>query len=476
MTFFFLITLGIMLTRTYAELFLLPVFSSFECSANFQILTCFQVNILLRISGSLFVYHFILAILSVPNDDISIMVNEGFWVMKFLGFASILCFHMFLPLQVWVIYGVFAKFLSILTLALQLIIFNDSLLIICEAAIVPFQKSGKCGMITTIILGYIVPITVNLTLFGYNFFVYTPICAPYLLINTIILLLIFLLIIINMMRLLQASGPLVAALYFTLFIGIMNNSMLASTPHSSCVVSDEAGNTATSVSYNNVVFDSVLSLLLLTLVLAFLCIVTKKDAKKYSYYAESWLYYFILREVGNSYMKYVPKKKNAKKKESTDKELEKIGEKEKRSKKRFRGKEMSAIEEVDEEGNGIGGVLRAIANREVVRKTAVGTYKIPDNFYPDRVKFRSKQAFFFHSVMTLFGAYTAVIFTSWIHITINDIQTGTETYDNSSIWARFVAIALGVIFSSVKVFRAHYHFSRLEEETEEYREIDDSSI
>lgn len=478
-TFFFLITLGIMLTRTYAELFLLPVFSTFDCTANLQILTCFQVNILLRLSGALFAYHLILAILSIPSDDISIMVNEGFWVMKFLGFASILFFNMFIPLQVWVIYGVFAKFISILTLALQLIILNDSILIFCEAAIIPFKNSGKFGMITTIIFGYIVPIVVNLAIFGYNFFVYTPICSPYLLINMIILLLIFMLIIINLMRLLQASGPLIAALYFTLFVGIMNNSMLSSTPHSACVIFDAAGNASTSVSYANAMFDGVLSLVLLTVGLAFLCIVTKKDAKTYSYYAESWLYFFILREVGNSYMKYAPKKKGVGgvKGKGEDEKNGKDKRKKVRGKKNFRGVEISRAGARDEEDeNGLGGVLRDIANQDVVRKTAVGTYKIPDDFYPDRVKFRSKQAFFFHLLMTLLGAYCAVIFTSWINITVSDIRTGTESYDNTSIWARFVGITLGVIFSSVKVFRAHYHFTRAQEETEEYRELDDSDL
>ena len=119
-------------------------------------------------------------------------------------------------------------------------------------------------------------------------------------------------------------------------------------------------------------------------------------------------------------------------------------------------------------------VFRQIAQKQVVRKVAVGSYKIPDNFYPDRVRFRSRQAFFFHLFMTMLGAYTAVIFTSWIHITIDDINTGTETYDNTSIWARFIAVTLGVTFSSVKVFRAHYHYTRLEEENEDYRDLDES--
>lgn len=458
-TFFFLVTMIIMLTRTYAELFLLPVFTTYQCSASLQILTCFEVNLLLRISGSLFVYHLILAILSVPTDDISIMVNEGFWVMKFLCFLTILFFAMFIPLVIWVIYGVFAKFLSILVLALQLTILNDTLLIFCEAFIVPFKNRSKCGFITTIIIGYVIPIAANLGIFIYNFVVYTPICTPYLLINTIILLLISLLIIINLFRLGRVTGPMIASLYFTLFIGIMNNSIISSTPHSSCVVVDSSGNYSTSVSYNNALYDSILSYILLIVVLCFLCVVTKRDAKKYSYYIESWLYFFILREVGNDYMKYAPKKK-------------KSGGLKKSSKRGFRGTSQIESSGTEREGN-ISQVFRDIANKQVVRKLAVGTYKIPDDFYPDRVRFRSRQAFFFHLLMTLLGAYTAVIFTSWIHITIDDIQTGTESYDNTSIWARFAAIALGIILSSVKVFRAHYHITRQEEESEDYREMEE---
>lgn len=72
--FFFLMTLAIMLTRTYAELYLLPTFSSYECSASLKILTCFQVNMLLRISGALFVYHLILALLSSIGDSVRSLV------------------------------------------------------------------------------------------------------------------------------------------------------------------------------------------------------------------------------------------------------------------------------------------------------------------------------------------------------------------------------------------------------------------
>jgi hypothetical protein len=455
-TFFFLVTFGIMMTRTYAEGFLIPTFTSYECSASLQILTCFQVNMLLRISGALFIFHLIMAVLSAINDDISIFVNEGFWVMKFLSFWTILFFNMFVPLYVWIIYGVFAKLVSIVVLALQIIIFNDSILIICEQVIVPFKESGKCQFITTIIFGYIFPIAANLTIFAYNFMVYTPICSPYLLINTMILLLITLLIVINLMRLRNITGPLIASLWFTLFIGVLNNSMLASTPHSSCKVLDSDGNYSTSVLYGDVVFDSVLSFLLLGVTFVFLCALTKKDAKKFSYYVESWFYYFVLREVGNSYMKYHPKNKKRK---------GKLGE-----------SKITAPVELKNNNNGLDEVFRQIVDKNVVRKMAAGSLRIPDDFDPTRVRFRSKQAFFFHLLLTLFGAYTAVIFTSWIHITIDDIQTGAEAYDNTSIWARFFAVALGVMFSAVKVFRAYYHYSRLMEEEGGYMRREDDEV
>ena len=83
--------------------------------------------------------------------------------------------------------------------------------------------------------------------------------------------------------------------------------------------------------------------------------------------------------------------------------------------------------------------------------------------------------FFFNLLLCLFGVYTAVIFTSWINFNVNDITTGIVVYDNTSIWCRFVAVALGVSFSAVKVFRAHYHFSKLgDEEIDQYKQALDA--
>ncbi len=441
---FFLVTFFMTVFRDYLQIYLEIVLSSFVCSADLQILTCFQVNLLLRISGALFVYHLVLAILSFSRDDISILVNESFWVLKFMAFISIVFFNMFVPLSVWVVYGVFAKLISVVMLALQIIILNDSILIVCETHLVPFFKSGKCGKITMIIIGYIIPISVNITIFAYNFVVYTPICSPYLIINTMILLLIAMLIVINLMRLSNITGPVIASLWFTLFIGVLNNSILSSTPHSACEVADSDGNYSTSASSTNVVIDSVLSFTLLAVTLIFLCVVTKRDAKKYSYYAESWFYYFVLREVGNSYMKYNPKlpirKRKYRRPDSQDSSFNKNG---------------TSVSQMRE-------LMGDIVEKDVVRKLAVGNYKIPDDFDPKRVRFRSRQAFFFNLIMAGLGIYTAVIFTSWIHVTVDDIETGTEVYDNTSIWARFIGIVFGIMFSAVKVFRAHYHYSRLQ--------------
>ena len=115
-------------------------------------------------------------------------------------------------------------------------------------------------------------------------------------------------------------------------------------------------------------------------------------------------------------------------------------------------------------------VLKDIADKRVIDKMAIGDYKIPDNFDPSRVRFRSKQAFYFNLLMSMFGAYSAMILTSWIQLTIDDVTTGALVYDNTSIWVRFIALALGLAVSSVKVFRAHYHYTRLEEEGEDFKE------
>lgn len=380
-------------------------------------------------------------------------MNENYWLLKFMSFATILMFNMFIPLRVWIFYGLFAKFISVIVLALQIVILNDILLIFCEKYMVPFRQSGKCGLVTTMILGIIIPVISNLSLFAYNFVVYTPLCTPYLLINTFILLMITMLIIINLMRLRNIAGPVISTLWFTLFIGILNYSLISSTPHSKCQVLQSDGSYSTSVKYSDTVIDSLLSFVLLILMFVFLCVMTKKDAKKYNYYVESWFYFFVLREVGNTYMRYAPKFKIDRRKRLQEQEVEL---------QELAGKDGPKQPSVSR-------VMREIVEKNVVRKLAVGTYKIPNDFDPNRVKFRSKQAFFFHLLMSLFGAYTAVIFTSWIHITVADISTGTEVYDNTSIWARFVAVTFGILFSMVKVFRAQHYYSRLREDEDYYR-------
>lgn len=385
--------------------------------------------------------------------QISILVNENYWLLKFLSFATILMFNMFIPLRVWIFYGLFAKLVSVVVLALQIIILNDILLIFSQKYMVPFRQSGKCGLVTTMILGIIIPVISNLSLFAYNFVVYTPICTPYLLINTFILLMITMLIIINLMRLRNVAGPVISTLWFTLFIGILNYSLISSTPHSACEVVQADGSYSTSVKYADTVIDSLLSFVLLILMFVFLCIMTKKDAKKYNYYVESWFYFFVLREVGNTYMRYAPKYQADRRKRIREQEVEL--------------QEASGKDALKQ--SGVSRVMREIVEKNVVRKLAVGTYKIPNDFDPNRVKFRSKQAFFFHLLMSLFGAYTAVIFTSWIHITVNDITIGNEVYDNTSIWARFVAVTFGILFSMVKVFRAQHYYSRLREDEDYYR-------
>ena len=382
--------------------------------------------------------------------------------MKFLSFTTILMFNLFIPLSVWIFYGLIAKFVSIVVLSLQIIILNDSILVFCEMLVIPFRESGKCGMITTIIIGYVIPLIINISIFLYNFIVYTPICTPYLLINTIILMAITILIVVNLMRLRNVAGPMIATLWFTLFIGILNNSMLSSTPHSSCQVLQTDGTYSTSVQYGDTIVDSLLSFFLLTIMFLFLCVMTKKDAKKYSYYVESWFYFFVLREVGNSYMKYAPKRPIASRPNN-----KRIVEMDDLSKKEDEGEEAG--------GGNLERVMRDIVDNQVVRKLAAGNYMIPNDFNPDRVRFRSKQAFFFHLLMSLFGAYTAVIFTSWIHITIDDVTTGADVYDNTSLWSRFIGILLGILLSMIKVFRAHHHYSKLREDQDAFRSDEESN-
>lgn len=191
-------------------------------------------------------------------------------------------------------------------------------------------------------------------------------------------------------------------------------------------------------------------------------VVTKRHARKYEFYIESWMYFFILREVGNSYMKYKPKllpKSRSRRALIRSADLEAAEGKEKEV-ELTTSKNLGLSKESD----------KPLLSRQIskIRKFAgTGNLKIPNDFDPRRLEFRSRQAMFFHLLLTLFGIYTAVVFTSWVNISVNDIEVGTEAYDNYSVWLRFIALALGICFSMVKVFRAHYHIANMSKVEEE---------
>ena len=186
------------------------------------------------------------------------MVNEGLWVLKQGIFVVLIFLNLFVPLKFWIYYGFFAKFISVVLLSLQITIMNDSLLIISMVYVVPFKEASSCGHVVTLIVGYVLPIITNLAIFIYNFMSFASVCSPYLIINMLILIFIILLIAINLMRLRKVSGPVIATLWFTLIIGILNYSILASTPHTSCKVQTDGLVTST-VSLTDSFIDNTLS-------------------------------------------------------------------------------------------------------------------------------------------------------------------------------------------------------------------------
>ena len=82
-------------------------------------------------------------------------------------------------------------------------------------------------------------------------------------------------------------------------------------------------------------------------------------------------------------------------------------------------------------------------------------------------KFRSFQALWFHLIMTMIGGYTGVMFTSWIQISVSNVQNNSEIVDDVSIWVRSIALFLGLLYSILKNIRLQWGSDPKEDDEEE---------
>ena len=128
------------------------------------------------------------------------------------------------------LYGIFAQFLSILILTIQLIIAYDSIVIHIDRFLTPiFDKSR----VLLVILGFILPGTISVSLCVYNLVVFSSACSLYFFVNLIVFIVCLVLIAITLMRLNGYAAP-VASFIFVTFIQILTWSILSSTSHSLC--------------------------------------------------------------------------------------------------------------------------------------------------------------------------------------------------------------------------------------------------
>lgn len=88
-------------------------------------------------------------------------------------------------------------------------------------------------------------------------------------------------------------------------------------------------------------------------------------------------------------------------------------------------------------------------------------------------KYKSRQALWFHCIMVLFSCYAGVMFTSWIHISVSNVQQGSAIVDDLSIWVRSIATLLVILYAILKLIRSQWNSEddgQMEESEEEYEE------
>ena len=215
-------------------------YSAYSCKVQFEFLSCFYVNMVLRSSLSFLMFHFWMFCFTILNlrvsqfhtliYKLSIYINEKLWLLKVLMYFSFLIFTTNFSLYFMFIYGIAAQILSIFILIVQLVIAYDSIVIQIDRYLVPiFDKSR----ILLVLLGFIVPASLSLFFCIYNLVVFSTACSLYLFVNLAIFVVCILLIVITILQLNGYAAP-VASFIFVAVIQVLTWSVLSSTSNSQC--------------------------------------------------------------------------------------------------------------------------------------------------------------------------------------------------------------------------------------------------
>lgn len=176
-------------------------------------------------------------------------MNEKLWTFKFFIFVTCILAALQLSLRLVLYYGILSKFISIVSLFLQLIICHD-LIEIAVRKIFPPSSS----LWLRIAGGYVLPTLIILTFFGVVQIFFASICITYTIVNMLNSLFVFLLICISLLRK-QTRVMISKSLWFSVLISILTFNMVAATPHSTCVDDDLKPNVTIEATY----FDSTIS-------------------------------------------------------------------------------------------------------------------------------------------------------------------------------------------------------------------------
>jgi hypothetical protein len=240
--------------RTDMEGFLQMFFERYKCAIELDFLTCFEVNMLLRNSFSLVLFFSFNAFFVVSRNKYSIYYNEKLWVLKLLLWVFCFVAAMSFGLYFMFAFAIFSKYLSIVIMVVQLIIVHDSIVIMINKSILPyFGTRDRCRPLK-LIIGYILPSILILTLIAFNFIKFSTICSVYMVVTLITVIMSVLLLAVNLMTIQEAS--IISSLWFIVITQVLLYSMQASTGVKSCL-NKETG--ALSATWQAILWDTLIS-------------------------------------------------------------------------------------------------------------------------------------------------------------------------------------------------------------------------
>lgn len=202
-----------MFLRTDMEGFLQAFYQRYKCAVILDMLSCFEVNMLLRNSFAMVLFFGINASLVASRNKFSIYFNEKLWILKIMIF--IVCFSLAMSMSLYFMFSfaIVSKYLSIAIQIFMLTIVHDSLLILIDKSILPNLQASKCLKILKIIFGYILPSALSLGVIVINFIKFTGICASYLVVTLVTLILSAIFLAVNFMRVTELN--IITSLWYT---------------------------------------------------------------------------------------------------------------------------------------------------------------------------------------------------------------------------------------------------------------------